>query len=178
MLSVSEQRRILGLPRSNYYEKRGLKDEIAIRDDSEHAAHCDIVLGRWTFGLRSAPARLPPLFVPSLAMCYLLLRMRVNPLFDFWFFRMRVHARCIKTGSQRFRPPLGECLYVARNYCQNSGHSINGFSLKRLIPYTYGVPTKPPHNSETNSPSPLNIGAPLQPRRSSSELMLPCNSNS
>ena len=48
VLLVSEQCRILGLPRSSYYKKRGLKDEIAIRDDSEHAAHCDILLGRWT----------------------------------------------------------------------------------------------------------------------------------
>lgn len=48
MLSVSEQCRILGLPRSSYYEKRGLKVEMPKRDDSEHAAHCDIVLGRWT----------------------------------------------------------------------------------------------------------------------------------
>lgn len=49
MLSVSEQCRILMLPRSSYYAKRGQKeDRLQMMEDSEHARQCEIVLGRWT----------------------------------------------------------------------------------------------------------------------------------
>ena len=47
MLSVSEQCRILGLPRSSYYEKRG-SEEFKMPEDNEHSQHCEILLGRWT----------------------------------------------------------------------------------------------------------------------------------
>ena len=50
VLSVSEQCRILGLPRSSYYKKRSEVDEEKDRrgKDEEFSGRCDAVLAEWT----------------------------------------------------------------------------------------------------------------------------------